>query len=153
IGPTKAFPTVARTDAMCFYGLSDFVNKFMLDPCTDEDIDESVAFMARANSMGGGLHFPEKLWRKIVRDYGGYLPIKMRAIPDGTAFFVNEPVIEVESLDSGFGEIAAHIEALMVCMVSIGTARTTLTRHWYERIREWLSGEINDSAILDLTAS
>jgi nicotinamide phosphoribosyltransferase len=152
IGPKQAYPAVAKTDAMCFYGLVDYVQSDLLDPCTHEDVDKSRDFMARACSMGGGLHFPEALWRRVVDEYGGYLPVRISAVAEGTAFFPFEPVIEVESLDSGFGELAAHIEAVMVGKVSIATARATLTRHWYESIRRWLSEEIPTETMLDITA-
>ena len=153
IGPLKAFPNVAGTDAMCLYGVSDVVENCLLDRCTHEDIDESVAFMGRAHSFGGSLHFPEQMWRRVVDEYNGYLPIIVRSLPEGTAFFPNEPVIEVESLDEGFGELAAHIEALLVGTVSIATARATLTRHWYARIKDWLAGRMSDAAAVELTAS
>jgi nicotinamide phosphoribosyltransferase len=153
VGPTRAFPVVARSDAMVFYGLTEFYHKFLMDPCTHEDIDNSVEFMARANSMGGGLHFPEALWRRVVNEYGGYLPVRIRAIPEGTAFFPNEPVIEVESLAEGFGELAAHLEAVMVGMVSIASCRATLARHWYERILDYIKGELDDTQAAKISAS
>lgn len=139
--PTTAFPSVANDSRMVLYGLSQFIRNHLTHPITKEDVIESAAFMKEAHSFGGSLNFDADLWMRVVNEYGGYLPIRIEALPEGSTFFPNEPVIQVTSLDSGFGELAAHIEALMVGMVSTATAKVTLLRHWLDRLREWVAAD------------
>jgi len=143
IGPRQGLPDLAFDDRMVFYGLSDFIRLHLTKPITHADINEAERFMASAHSFGGALNFDSRPWRRIVDSFDGYLPLNIKALPEGSTFLPNEPVIEVESEDSGFGEIAAMIEAVMVGMVSNMTARVTLERHWLERIRDWVREDLN----------
>ncbi len=127
---------VAEDSRMVFYGLSEFVRRHLWERITHEDIDAAKEFMATAHSFGGPLHFPEKTWRRVVDECHGFLPIRITALPEGSTFFPYEPVVQVESMGKGFGEIAAHIEAVMLGMVSTMSARATICRHWLNRIRE-----------------
>ena len=138
IGPSKAIGdiSVAKDNRMVFYGLSEFIRRHLSTPITHDDIDAAKAFMETAHSFGGPLNFPEKTWRRVVDEYEGYLPIKISALREGSTFFPYEPVIQVESSGEGFGELAAHIEAVMLGMVSVMSARATICRHWLDRIRE-----------------
>lgn len=129
---------IAQDNRMVLYGLSDFIRNHLLEPITHVDVDEAKAFMATAHAFGGGLPFPEELWQRVVNEYGGYLPIKILALPEGSTFLPGEPPIQVVS-EEGFGELAAHIEAVMVGMVSCASARATVCRHWLNYIREHLA--------------
>lgn len=140
--PKDAFPSVANDSRMVFFGLVEYIRSQLMDRCTIEDVDKADEFMKSAHSMGGPLFFDKELWYRIVNDYDGYLPIKIEALPEGSTFFPNEPVMQVTSLDSGFGEIAAHIEAICLGMVSIATARATLTRHWRAKIEDMVQRDV-----------
>jgi nicotinate phosphoribosyltransferase len=50
--------------------------------------------------------FNEEMWRYIIEDCEGNIPLKIDAVPDGTAMRAGDPVIRV----SGPGEVAAHFE-------------------------------------------
>lgn len=134
----KAFPLVAKDDRMVLFGLSEYIKEHLANPITEEDIIESANFMQSAHSFGGSLPFPKDLWYRVLKEYNGFLPIKIEALAEGSTFFPQEPVIQVTSLAEGFGELCAHIEAVMVGTVSTATARVTMERHWLERIREWV---------------
>jgi nicotinamide phosphoribosyltransferase len=140
--PEKAWPNVARDSRMVFWGLSNYIRRELTDICTSDDVKEAVEFMARANSFGGPLKFNPKPWEQIVEN-GGYLPIRIQAVREGAVFFPFEPVIQVTGAD-GFGEIAAHIEPLLVGAVSISIARATLTRHLLERMIDWVKRDTPD---------
>lgn len=152
--PKDAFPEVAQDSRMVLYGLTDFIRTHLTQPLTHKQLDKCVRFMKTANIMGGPLQFNENTWRRVIAENGGYLPITIRALPEGSTFFPNEPVIEVQSNGEGFGEMAAIIEAVMVGMVSIASARVTLCRHWLDRIRERIkkyNSGISESRALELS--
>lgn len=152
--PTVNMGNVAKDSRMLLYGLTDFIRNHLTTPVTIEDVELSKQFMEDAHSFGGPLPFNEEMWMRVVNEYNGFLPIKIEAIPEATTFFPHEPAIQVTSLDEGFGEIAAMVEAVLLGMVSIASARLTLTRHWLERVREYVGKDmrVTDKAVIDTYA-
>lgn len=126
----KSFDGIAKDSRMIFWGLSQFIDKYLRNPITAHDVLEAADFMRDSHSFGHPSNFDVDLWIKVVKKYGGYLPLQIEAIAEGSVFFPNEPVIQVTSLDNEFGEICATIEARLVGMVSIGSTAATLCRHW-----------------------
>lgn len=131
--PAKAFPDLAKDSRMVFFGL-DRALKFLSQKITREHVKEAKAFLARSNSFGGGLPFNEAMWNEVV-SMGGHLPLEISAIPEGSTFFPNETPVQVRSTISGFGELAAHVEARLVGSISVGTACATMCRHWLEQMK------------------
>lgn len=131
--PAESFPELAKDSRMIFYGINQAVNS-IFRKITQEDLDSFCEFMKRAHSFGGALPFDKDMWQWIIDYNNGYLPIQISAIPEGTTFFPNEPIVHVYNTERGFGELAAHIEARLVGTVAIGTACATLCRHWLDRI-------------------
>lgn len=134
-GAKRGFPDLAKDNRMVFWGLNHFVDNYLSEPITMEDILRSEHFMSNRHSFGGPLHFPKALWLRVLHEYNGFLPITIVGLTEGRTFFQNEPVVVVRS-EEGFGELAAHIEARLVPAVAIGSGVATLCRHWLERMRE-----------------
>lgn len=129
----SAFPELAKDSRMIFYGINQAIES-IFRKVTQDDLDQFTEFMAQAHSFGGGLPFNREMWQSVVDM--GYLPIQISAIPEGTTFFPNEPVIHVENTIPGYGELCAHIEARLIGMIAIGSACATLCRHWLERMTD-----------------
>lgn len=144
--PKEVFPTLCKDNRMVFFGLRSYIENELVDRVTVEDIEESELFLKQAHSMGGALPFSKDLWNKVLKETDGFLPIRIRAIPEGSTFFPGEPIIQVENVMEGAGEIAALVEAILVGTVSIATARATITRHWLERMVEWVKRDNPDVA-------
>lgn len=134
----EEFEGAAKDDRILLYGVSDFIREHLTDPITHADIDAAEEFMKTTHAFGGPLPFNRKTWERIVKEYGGYLPIKIDALPEGSTLYPGEPVVQVTSLDEGFGEIAATIEANILGQVAIATGRLTLERHILERMKEYV---------------
>lgn len=134
--PSDAWPGVALDSRMVLYGVTDFIKYCLMEPITREDVEASADFMASAHSLGGPLNFDEYLWLRAIDEFGGNLPIRIEALPEGNTFFPNEPAVQVTSLGEGYGEIAAIVEANFLGMVACATARATVTRHLLERMRD-----------------
>jgi nicotinamide phosphoribosyltransferase len=133
----KDLKDFCQDDRMVLFGLTDYIRNNLTKPLTTEDIDRAEEFMSTAHAFGGALNFDRTVWDRVVNEYGGYLPIKIEALPEGSTFYPNEIPVQVTSLDKGFGEIAALIEAHLVGMVSIASTRATMERHLLERMKEY----------------
>ena len=65
-----------------FTGLSRILDYLFYEPITHEEIDEAKRFLADKKVSTKGfkeMYFPEHLWRRIVDEYNGRPPIKVRA--------------------------------------------------------------------------
>ena len=134
-------------DRMVFYGLSEYIRNNLTKPITKEDVDAAEGFMATAHAFGGPLNFDRKVWDRVIEECGGYLPLKIEALPEGSTFYPGEVPVQVTSLKEGFGEIAALVEANLVGMVSIASTRATMERHLLERMKDYARED--DSAATD----
>lgn len=137
--PQKAWPDVAKDDRMVFWGLSHYIQSVLTTQVTEKHLLEAIDFMEQARFGNQPLKFDYKMWKRVIDEYDGYLPIVIEGLPEGSTFYPHQPMAQVTSLGKGFGEIAAHIEAVMVGQVSCATARATLTAHWYEEMARQLA--------------
>lgn len=137
-----AFPDVALDSRMVLYGVRHYVETYLSKPVTLAHVREAELFMNDFHSFGGPVYFPKELWRRVATECGGYLPITIKSLHDGSTFFPYETPIQVEAKD-GFGELAAHVEARLVGTVANATACATLCKHWRKRIEDEIVKDFN----------
>lgn len=135
--PSAAWPGLASDGRLVMYGMADFVRQCLdlpeaIDPAHTRDV---ARFMGTRHALGGPLNFDRRPWDRAYDEFGGHLPIRIEAVPDGTAFLPGEPVVQVTSLAEGYGEFAALVEATLLGMISCATARATVSFHLLERMR------------------
>jgi len=80
---------------------------------TEADVDEARLFFEQH-----GEPFPRDGWMKIVDKCGGRLPVRIRAVPEGTVVPINNVLMTVESLDPELYWLPGWLE-------------TKLMRLWY----------------------
>ena len=137
-------------DRMILFGLTDYIRNNLTRPITKEQVDTAEEFMSTAHAFGGPLNFDRKVWERVIDEFGGYLPLKIEALPEGSTFYPNELPVQVTSLADGFGEIAALVEAHLVGMVSIASTRATMERHLLERMKEYAKEDDPDASDADI---
>lgn len=117
-----------------FTGLSRILDYLFYEPITHEEIDETKRFLADKKVTTKGLkpmYFPEELWRRIVDEYNGRPPIKIRAVKEGSVVYPNEPVVIIENIPEGFGELAAWFESTIL-KIWASCEMVTQLAHWFE---------------------
>jgi len=121
-----------------FEGLSRILEKLFYDPITHEEIDETKRFLAHAKVTMEGFkeyEFPEEMWRRVVDEFNGRPPIIIRALPEGSVLYPNEPAIEIISSVKGMGVLGAWFESKLL-QVWATTERVTQDEHFFNRIKE-----------------
>ena len=125
-----------------FAGLQGLCDLLLYEAFTHTEIDESVAFLKGRKACADGFRdfeFPETLWRKVVDECDGYLPLKIEGLPEGSVAYPGEPVIRVMSTRPGFGPLVPWFESVLL-HVWAATERLTAARHFmnyaYNMIRE-----------------
>ena len=84
-----------------FTGLSRILDYLFYEPITHEEIDETKRFLADKKVTTKGfkpMFFPEELWRRVVDEYNGRPPLKIRALKEGSVVYPNEPVVVIDNI-------------------------------------------------------
>lgn len=126
-------------DKVLFFGLQAFLLEYMTKRVTVEDITE-----ARSILTPYGAPFNEEGWEYIVREHGGKLPVRIRAVPEGTAVPMGVPIVTVESTDPKVFWLPSYLETALLRAVWYPT--TVATTSWMVRsyIRMYLEKTSDD---------
>lgn len=92
-----------------FFGLDMIIQEYLNMPLTKDDIDEAEAFW-RAH----GEPFDREGFEYILENYGGYLPVKIFALKEGTVLPVSMPMIRIESMGKRMFFMGGWIESLIL---------------------------------------
>ena len=124
-------------DRIVFGGLQRLLEKLFYEPITHEEIDEARDFLSTFKVTTKGFTnyaFPEAKWRRIVDEFNGRPPIKITAMPEGSVVYPNEPLIQIESMVDGMGEIAAWFESTILKTWAV-SERITQNEHWLTKLK------------------
>ena len=117
----------AMFDETVFFGLQYMLQtEQFLDRITPEMVDQAEKVLS-----AHGEPFNREGWDYIVNKHGGYFPISIKAVPEGTVVPINNALVVVESTDARFNAAwaASFVE-------------TKLIRMWYPTTVATLSREI-----------
>lgn len=92
------------------YGVRNLVKRILARPITESELAFARDFYEAQGKRGGNGLFDAAAWESVVRENGGFLPIEVRAVDDGTFVNPGEPVLSV----TGPGELAAHFEPMFL---------------------------------------
>ena len=101
------------------------INKLFSRPITIADIDAAEAF---ALAHFGRPLFDRPSWEKVVREYGGFVPAIIRAVPDGTVIRGGMPIYSVTVLDEDLFWMSSGIETPLLRGYWYPTTIATLDR-------------------------
>ena len=121
-----------------FFGLQYLLDEYLSKRVTEADVGDAAAFFA-----AHGLPFPEDGWRTIARDLDGRLPVRIRAVPEGSVVPVRNVLMTVESTDERVPWIVSWLETQLV-RLWYPLAVATLSWHIKRRIFEYLARTSDD---------
>lgn len=110
-------------DDVLFMGLQPWLIDVLAHPVTHADIDEAEAICA-----AHGVPFNRAGWEIIVNDHGGFLPVEIRALPEGMIVPTGVPLVQVETTDPRLPWLATFIETAMLRAIWYPTTVATLSR-------------------------
>jgi len=94
-----------RYDRTVFFGLQYLLQEYLSKPVTSADVEEASAFLGPH-----GEPFPRGGWDRIVDKFGGYLPIRIRAVEEGSVVPTHNALMTVESTDPETFWVASWLE-------------------------------------------
>lgn len=130
-------------DHITFFGLQAFIDEYLVDGFQknffDRDLDEVLYEYNRVltYTMGAGSYEDRK-----IRDLWelGYLPLEIRAVPEGSRTKVGVPQIEISNTHPNFVWLVNTIETLLSCSMwhtqigaEVGYRYRKVTNKWVEK--------------------
>jgi len=95
-----------------FFGLQYYLKAYLEGPrFTAADVEEADAFCRR--------HFTSDLfhrsgWMRMYEKYGGRLPVRIKAVPEGTVVPVQHALMTIENTDPEFPWLTNYLETLLL---------------------------------------
>lgn len=125
-------------DRTVFFGLQAILTEYLAKPVTHADIDE-----ARDLFAAHGEPFNEAGWRYIVDRHGGLMPIRIRAVPEGTVVPTHQALVTIESTDPQAYWVPSYLETLLLRLWYPVTV-ATISWHAKQTIRQFLERTSDD---------
>ncbi len=99
-----------RFESTIFFGLQYLLKEYLSGPVVSQaDVDEASAFFA-----AHGEPFNYTGWTALVAKHGGCLPVRIRAVPEGTNVPTGNILLSVESTDPDFFWVVSWLETMIV---------------------------------------
>lgn len=92
-----------------FFGLQYFLKQMNGSRVTMKDIDDAEELCKR-HFLRDDL-FNRAMWEHIVINYNGKLPLKIKAIPEGTSLPINNVYITIKNTDPKCPALTSHFES------------------------------------------
>ncbi|KKL27021.1 hypothetical protein LCGC14_2389380, partial [marine sediment metagenome] len=89
-----------------FLGLQPFLKKYLTTPVTMQDIDEAEVIC----NLHGFPDFNREMWEHIVNEHGGLLPLRIRAVREGTVVPTKNVLITIENTDPKCAPLTSYLE-------------------------------------------
>lgn len=121
--------------ASLFVGLQIYIKEVLMRPITAADVAEAKAFVDK--HMGPNL-FNEEGWMTIVNEYNGFMPVTIKAVPEGTLVPTGNVLVTIENTDPRFFWLPSFMETALLRAVWYPT--TVATNSWTSKqvIKEYL---------------
>jgi nicotinamide phosphoribosyltransferase len=124
----------APMDAI-FFGALQYYLPQMLRRITKEDIAEAAELFAA--HFGTLDFFNRDGWERILNKHGGHLPLRVRAIPEGTRLPVSNALLTVQNLDDELPWLTNYTETRL-SHIWYPTTVATLSYYCRQIILKWL---------------
>lgn len=127
-------------DRTLFYGLQSILKEYVARPITAANIAE-----ARELFAAHGEPFNEAGWRYILDRHGGHVPIRIRAVPEGTVVPTHQALVTIESTDPCAYWAPSYLETLLLRLWYPVTV-ATISWHIKQVVRLFLERTSDDPA-------
>lgn len=92
-----------------FFGLQAFIKQYMMTPITMADINRAELLV-----LAHGLPFNREGWEIIVKEYNGYLPLEIEAVPEGTVMETHNVQVQIVNTDPRLFWLTSYVETAML---------------------------------------
>jgi nicotinamide phosphoribosyltransferase len=132
-----------RYDRTVFFGLQAFIKEYLLEAITQSDIDIADEILT-----AHGEPFNRAGWQYILDKHNGYLPVVIRAVPEGTVVPVSNVLATIENTDPECFWLTTWLETALLRAIWYPTTVATQSHKIREVILDYLE-RTGDPALID----
>lgn len=132
-----------RYDRTVFFGLQAFIKEYLLEPITQADID-----FANEILQAHGEPFNREGWEYILREHNGFLPVVIRAVPEGTVVGVKNVLATIENTDPNCFWLTTWLETALLRAIWYPTTVATQSYTIKQVIADYLE-KTGDPSLID----
>lgn len=131
-----------KYDATVMFGLQAFIKEYLTTPVTREDIEVADKILT-----AHGVPFNRDGWEYIVEQLGGRLPVRIKAVPEGSVVPVSNVLVTIENTDPKCFWLTTWLETALLRAVWYGTTVATQSYTIKKVIAEYLEKTGDPSGI------
>ena len=129
-----------------FFGLYPLLMEYLVgEVVKQQDIDYFAERFAK--HFNDPTLFNRAGWQTIVDEYGGRLPLRIRAVPEGTVVPTSNVLLTVENTDPRFFWLTNYVETIL-CHLWYPCTVATLSREAKKTIAEYIDRTGSDPSLL-----
>jgi nicotinamide phosphoribosyltransferase len=121
-------------DRTVFFGLQMFIKQYLLKPITRENIDEAEDIFTKH-----GEPFNREGWEHILYNHRGYLPLIIRAVPEGFVVNNHNVLATIENTDPKCYWLTSYMESAILRAIWYPSTVATLSWHCKKLIKEYIN--------------
>lgn len=118
---------------LLFFGLQIFIKDYLLKPITQRDIDQAATFFA-----AHGEPFNREGWEYILNTYKGYMPVIIKALPEGTVINNRNVLCTIECHDPKCFWVASYLETVLLRAIWYPSTVATVSYDCRQTIKKYL---------------
>ena len=126
---------------MTLFGTQAYFYDVLETPFTYGDISAAEDFLAKH-----GEPFNKEGWKYIKDKHGGFLPVMIEALPEGTTVPLGIPLVQVRSTDDNTPWITSYIETSLLRNIWYGSTVATYSRNVKKVLKFYLDKTSDDPA-------
>jgi len=129
-----------KFDSVLFFGLQYYLQKYLVGKVVSiAEVEAASTFYAKH-----GVPFNKEGWMYIAKDLNGILPLKIRAVPEGSVIPVKNVLVTIESTDPKAFWLPGWVETSLLRMVWYPTTVATLSKYCRCVIQKYLEETADD---------
>ncbi|KAJ3411307.1 hypothetical protein HDV05_002411 [Chytridiales sp. JEL 0842] len=142
---------------MVFYGIRYIIENYINVKWTREEVDEAVDFFKTHNASlnpndpsTSVYPFPADLFYQFIKENGGYFPVKIQALPEGSVVYPHTPVFQIIA-EGKYSRLVTYLETILT-MIWYPSAVASLSRRCKDLISEAYKQTVDDASSFTLNS-
>ena len=137
----------AQDPCTMFFGLQSIIKRYLIGPVVCRNDIERASAISKVH-FGDSTIFNRPMWEHILGSLEGRLPIRIKAVPEGTVVSNSNVLMAIENTDDRCAPLTNHLETLLS---HVWAPSTVATRSFYikKMIEEFLESSSDQKGSLD----